>query len=187
VSTKQPLRLPGRTNNLLAFWQKYKSAPVIVVCLGGTVVVLYFYWAAILKTLGGGLLLLITAWAIIKSRRLKPYPLFVKEIQMRRSEIERLIGTFDMPNQLQVATTASNSPLTYRRTVDYAFLLRGSLGSGTGAMRLVRVERQSKNVHPFDQPIEYVWEVEKLRIELQGISGLATISEKKRLHNPKNN
>jgi len=91
-----------------------------------------------------------------------------------------------MPKQLQVSTTASSSPLTYRRTVDYTFQLRGNLGMGGGGMRLVRVEKQNKNIHPFDQPFEYVWEVEKLRIELHGISGrMASISETKDYTTPR--
>jgi len=84
-----------------------------------------------------------------------------------------------------VSITPSKSPHTYFPRYDYTFPLQGARGQAYAFMRLVQVEKLKKNVHPFKQSVEKLWEVEKLRIEMNGLEGYDVISVDKDLTSPR--
>jgi len=140
----------------------------------------YYFWAPILTIIGATIIICGAVYYKSAKRNLQPYPLFVKEVQQRRNDIERSIGSFEMPKKIEVKINSGKTPLTYLPTLDYVFQLRGTRGLAQGIMRLVKMEKTQKNVHPLEKPKEYSWEVEKFRIELMGIenSGVLTSEEK---------
>jgi len=81
---------------------------------------------------------------------------------------------------VKLKSIQKKTPLTYLPTLDYVFQLKGTRGLASGIMRLVKMEKSQKNVHPLENPKEYTWEVEKFRIELMGIENRGVLTSEER-------
>jgi len=163
--------LPGKTNNLLAFYKNHKWKIIV----GGITVssLLVFGTSVLTFTLkfvlvvAGIIGLIFIVWRFRRQGTLVLFPVVERELHRNRRAIEKVIGSFEVPSSKDLIVFKSQTPHPSYKLLLYTFNLQGSRGAGIASVRAVQLDH-------FDTKAlkgRKEWVIEKYRVDVQSIGG----------------
>eukprot|EP01127_Copromyxa_protea_P012297 TRINITY_DN3189_c0_g1_i2.p1 TRINITY_DN3189_c0_g1~~TRINITY_DN3189_c0_g1_i2.p1 ORF type:complete len:246 (-),score=44.88 TRINITY_DN3189_c0_g1_i2:95-832(-) len=148
---EEVLMLPGKTNNLLAFYLNHKrkiliGVPVVSI-LGffGIKTVFVFAFKAVAGVLGLGAIVGLALWQTRK-RSMSLYDEIIKGLHKNRKKIEESIGSFEMPEKGDIQTSKGKTEFPGKKfdTINYFFRLSGTEGHAFVMIEAIEIPKQGK-------------------------------------------